>query len=100
MLTVARGRIYLDNFTCCQTEIDVADRDKPDTSLRHSILTPGQPVQKLTPKPKAAGRVATGVSIVKSLVGFSRDLNRVYRGGRLNQTQSGCYGISEFLVHG
>ena len=34
----------------------------------HSILTPGQPVPALTLYRQAPGRVATGVSILKSLV--------------------------------
>ena len=40
---------------------------KLTTSLNHSILTPGQSVPVLTLYCQAPGRVATGVSIFKSL---------------------------------
>ena len=44
--SVSQGRICLDNFTCCHTEIEVADQRS--TSPSHSILTPGRPVPVLT----------------------------------------------------
>ena len=42
--SVSQGRICSDKFTCCHTEIEVADLS---TSPSHSILTPGQPVPAL-----------------------------------------------------
>ena len=42
---LSQGRICLDNFTCCHTEVGVADQT---FHLSHSILTPGQPVPALT----------------------------------------------------
>ena len=44
--SVSQGRICTDNFTCCHTEIDVADQTFSSPS--HSILTPGRPVPVLT----------------------------------------------------
>ena len=44
--SVSQGRICSDNFTCCHTEIEVADQTFHLTS--HSMLTPGQPVPVLT----------------------------------------------------
>ena len=44
--SVSQGRICSDNFTCCHTEIEVADQ--LSISPSHSILTPGQPVPALT----------------------------------------------------
>ena len=53
------------NFTCCHTEIEVADQT---FHLTHSILTPGRPVPALTLFRQTPDRVATGVPIFKSLV--------------------------------
>ena len=44
--SVSQGRICSHNFTCCHTEIEVAD--PTSTSPSHSILTPGRPVPVLT----------------------------------------------------
>ena len=44
--SVSQGRICTGNFTCCHTEIEVADQ--LSTSPSHSILTPGWPVPVLT----------------------------------------------------
>ena len=41
----SQGRIYSDNFTCCHTEIEVADQT---VHLSHNITAPGQPVPALT----------------------------------------------------
>ena len=43
--SVPQGRICCDNFTCCHTEIEVADQT---TSPSHSIQTSGQPVTALS----------------------------------------------------
>ena len=43
--SVSQERICKDNFTCCHTEIEVADQT---FNLTHSILTPGRPVPMLT----------------------------------------------------
>ena len=43
---VSQGRICSDKFTCCHTEIEVADQ--LSTSPSHSIPTPGRPVPALT----------------------------------------------------
>ena len=64
--SVSQGRICSDNFTCCHTEIEVADQ--LSTSPSHSILTPGRPVPALTLRGQAPGRVATRVPIFESLV--------------------------------
>ena len=64
--TVSLERICSDNFTCCHTEIEVAD--PTSISPSHSILTPGRPVPVLTLSRQAPGRVATGVPMFKSLV--------------------------------
>ena len=44
--SVSQGRICSYNFTCCHTEIEVADQTFHLTN--HSILRPGQPVPALT----------------------------------------------------
>ena len=44
--SVSQGRICSDNFTCCHTEIEVADQTFNSPS--HSILIPGRPVPALT----------------------------------------------------
>ena len=50
----------------------------PSLSPSHSVLTPGQPLSALTLKSQAAGRVATGAPISKSLVRLDpeKDLRR------------------------
>ena len=62
--SVSRGQICLDNFTCCHTEIEVADQ----TFYLTQSQTRGRPVPALTLWCQAPGRVATVVSIFKSLV--------------------------------
>ena len=90
--SVSQGRICTDNFTCCHTEIEVADQTFYLT--QSSIPTPGRPVPVLTLQRQAPGRVATGVLILKSLVwldpekilaqaGFEPGIFRS-RGGRLS----------------
>ena len=64
--SVSQGRICSDNFTCCHTEIEVADQ------TFYLTQSPGRPVPVLTLKRQAPGRVATGVPIVKSLVDSTR----------------------------
>ena len=61
-VSISQGRICSDNFTCCHTELEVAD------PTSHLTQSPGQPVPALTLYRQAPGRVATGVSILKSLV--------------------------------
>ena len=41
----SQGRMYSDNFTCCHTEIEVANQT---VHLSHNIQTPGQPVPALS----------------------------------------------------
>ena len=64
--SVSQGRICTDNFTCCHTEIEVANET---FHLTHSQYTdPGPTSPSTDPIPQAPGRVATGVPIFKSLV--------------------------------
>ena len=60
---VSQGRICSDNFTCCHTEIEVAD---PTFHLTQSQYTDTRPTSP-SDYPVAPGRVATGVPIFKSL---------------------------------
>ena len=91
--SVSQGRICSENFTCCHTEIELADPTS-HISPSHSILIPDRPVPALTLYRQAPGRVLTGVPIFKSLVsldpekipaqaGFEPGIFRS-RGGRLN----------------
>ena len=60
----SQGRICYDNFTCCHTEIEVAD---PTFHLTQSQYTDTGPTSP-SADPITPGRVATGVPIFKSLV--------------------------------
>ena len=88
------GQTCPDNFRCCDTNIEVVDQafyltQSQNTATRpilcchietevvdqalyltHNILTPDQPVPALTLQCQAAGRVATRIPGLKSLVGF------------------------------
>ena len=61
--SVSQGWICADNFTCCHTEIEVAD---PTFYLTQSQYTDTRLTSPSADQ--APGRVATGVPIVKSLV--------------------------------
>ena len=64
--SVSNGRICSDNFTCCHTEIEVADQTFHLTQSQYTDTGPTSPsTDPITPGP---GRVATGVPIFKSLV--------------------------------
>ena len=64
--SVSQGRIYSDNFTCCHTEIEVADQTFHLTQSQYTDTGPNNPsTDPITPGPD---RVATGVPIFKSLV--------------------------------
>ena len=64
--SVSQGRICSDSFTCCHTEIQVAD---PTLHLTQSQYTGTWPTSPSTdPLTPGACRVATGVPISKSLV--------------------------------
>ena len=89
--SVSQGRICSDNFTCCYTEIQVADQTFYLTQSQYTDTGPTSP--SADPIPQAPGRVATGVPIFKSLVlldpgkipaqaGFEAGIFRS-RGGRL-----------------
>ena len=71
---VSQGQICSDKCTCCHTEIEVA-LITLDLSPSQSILTPCQPVPALTLSHQAPGRAATGVAILKSLVGLDPKIN-------------------------
>ena len=60
--SVSQERICSEKFTCCHTEVEVADQTSPS----HSVLTPGRPVPDADPI--TPGRTATGVSMFKSLI--------------------------------
>ena len=61
---VSQGRIGSDNFTCCHTEIGVADQTFHLTQSEYTDTGPTRP--RTDPVPP--GRVATGVPIFKSLL--------------------------------
>ena len=64
--SVSQGRICSDNFTCCHTEIEVADQTFYLTQSQYTDTGPTSPsADPITPAP---GRVATGMPIFKSLV--------------------------------
>ena len=88
--SVSQGRICSDNFTCCHTEIEVADQTFYLTQSQYTDTGPTSP----SADPITPGRVATGVPIFESLVrldpekilaqaGFEPGTFRS-RGGRLN----------------
>ena len=62
--SVSQGRICSDNFTCCHTEIEVADQTFYLTQSQHTDTGPTSP----SADPITPGRVATGVPMFKSLV--------------------------------
>ena len=62
--SVSQGQICSDNFTCCNTEIEVAD---PTFHLTQSQYTDTRPTSP-SADPITPGRVATGVPIFESLV--------------------------------
>ena len=63
---VSQGRICPDNFTCCHTEIEVADQTFYLTQSQYTDTGPTSPsADPITP---GAWRVATGVPIFKSPV--------------------------------
>ena len=61
--SVSQGRICTDNFTCCHTEIEAADQTFHLTQSQYTDTGPTSPSAD-------PGRVATGVSMFKSLVGL------------------------------
>ena len=64
--SISQGKIGSDNFTCCHTEIQVADQTFYLTQSQPTDTGPASPsADPITP---GTGRVATGVSIFKSLV--------------------------------
>ena len=79
---VSQGRICSDNFTCCHTEIEVAD---PTFHLTQSQYTDNRSTSPST-DPISPGRVATGVrpGKIPSQAGFERRIFRS-RGGHVNQ---------------
>ena len=65
-VSVSQGRICTDNFTCCHTEIQVADQT---FSLTQSQYTDTGPTSlSADPKPGAWQGISTGVPILNSLV--------------------------------
>ena len=62
--SVSQGRICSDNFTCCHTEIEVADQTFYLTQSQYTDTGPTSP----SADPITPGRVATGAPIFKSLV--------------------------------
>ena len=64
--SVSQVQICSDNFTCCYTEIEVADQTFYLTQSQYADIGPTSPsADSITPAP---GRAATGVPIFKSLV--------------------------------
>ena len=57
--SVSQGRICSDNFTCCHTEIEVADRTVHLTQSQYTDIGPTSP----STDPITPGRVTTGVPI-------------------------------------
>ena len=64
--SASQGRICSDNFTCCHTEIEVADQTFPLTQSQYTDAGPTSP--SADPITQAPRRVATGVPIFKSLI--------------------------------
>ena len=58
--SVSQGRIRLDNFTCCHTEIEAADPTFYLTQSQYTDTGPTNP--NADPIRKAPGRVASGVT--------------------------------------
>ena len=61
---VSQGRICSESFTCCHTEIKVADTTFYLTQSQYTDTGPTSP----SADPRTPGRVATGVPIFESLV--------------------------------
>ena len=90
--SISQGRCSSDNFTCCHSEIQVADQTFHLTQSQYTDTGPTSPsTDPITP---GAWQGSTGVSISKSLVwldpgkipskaGFKPGILRS-RGGRLN----------------
>ena len=66
--SVSQGRICSDNFTCYHTEIKLVDQTFRLTQLQFAETGPTSP----SIDPITLGRVATGVSIFKSLFDLTR----------------------------
>ena len=64
--SVSEGRICSDNFTCCHTEIEVADQTFRLTQSQYTDTGPTSP--STDPIMPGTCRVAAGVPIFKSLV--------------------------------
>ena len=62
--SVSQERTCSDNFTCCHTEIEVADPTFYLTQSQYTDIGPTSP----SADPITPGRVATGVPIFESLV--------------------------------
>ena len=73
--SVSLGRICSDKFTCCQTEIEVAE---PTFHLTQSQYTDTGPTSPSGPQ--VPGRVATGVPILRSLAWFDPEKPQRKRG--------------------
>ena len=59
--SASQGRICSDNFTCCHTEIEVADQTFRLIQSQYTDTGPTSP--STDPMHQAPGRVATGVPI-------------------------------------
>ena len=64
--SVSQGRVCSDNFTCCHTEIEVADQTFYLTKSQYTVT--GQTSPSTDPITPAPGRVATGVPMFEPLV--------------------------------
>ena len=60
--SVSEGRICSDNFTCCHTDIEVADQTFHPTQSQYTDTGPTNP----STDPTTPGMVATGMLIFKS----------------------------------
>ena len=72
--SVSHGRVCTDNFTCCHTEIQIADQTFYLTQSQYTDTGPTSP--SADPIRRAPGRVATGVPIFKSLVWLDPEKSR------------------------
>ena len=64
--SVFQGRVCSDHFTCCHTETEVADQTFYLTQSQYTDTS--RPVPALVLYCQASGRMATGVTILKSMV--------------------------------
>ena len=71
--SVSRGRICSDNFTCCRSETEVSDQTFHHSHSQYTETGPTSP----SADPITPGRVATGVPILKSLVGLDPEKFRL-----------------------